>query len=141
MTDSNNNTNHNSGSNHYDDENGTSSSTSGTNTLNNNSKASSTTPSPLPPGLSNLYNSDADTAGSRQDSIEGDVCFPPGDDKDDRNGIDFDALEEYIQEEQRNHHNDHHPRRRRLSNMVSSDTRKVGSWYGDRLKVHIIIIL
>ncbi|KAI9252812.1 hypothetical protein BDA99DRAFT_520135 [Phascolomyces articulosus] len=121
----------------YEDEihshHGTNSSSSGANTLNNNSKASSTTPSPLPPGLNNLYNSDADTAGSRQDSIEGDVCFPTVDDKDDQKGIDFDALEEYIQEEQRNHHNEHHPRRRRLSNMIS-DTRKLGSWYGDRLK-------
>ncbi|KAI8142661.1 hypothetical protein BJV82DRAFT_133558 [Fennellomyces sp. T-0311] len=111
----------------YDDENHSHNGTSstGTNTLNNNSKAS--TP-PL-----HLYSSDADTAGSRQDSIEEDVCFPAVDEKNDQTGIDFDALEEFIQEEQRNNHNDHHPRRRRLSNMLS-ETRKFGSVYGDRIK-------
>lgn len=83
-----------------------------------------------PDGLMmNIYNSDVDTAGSRRDSIEEDVCFPNADEEN-SSGIDFEALEEFIREEQRTKDQ---PRRRRLSNM----SRKLNGYYGDRLKVFL----
>ncbi|KAJ8662681.1 hypothetical protein O0I10_001645 [Lichtheimia ornata] len=86
----------------------------------------SSTTNGKPDGLMNIYNSDVDTAGSRRDSIEEDVCFPNADEKN-SSGIDFDVLEEFIREEQRTKDP---PRRRRLSNM----SRKLNGYYGDRLK-------
>lgn len=85
-----------------------------------------------------MYNSDVDTA-SRGGSIEEDVCFPPADAKDEKGGIDFEALEEYIIEERRAlaaNDAQQNARRRRLSNMGGfGDGKRYGSFYGDRMKV------
>ncbi|GAA5814325.1 hypothetical protein MFLAVUS_007819 [Mucor flavus] len=84
------------------------------------------------------YNSDIESSSnSRMSSVEGDVCFPTPNKKEE-SGIDYEGLEEYIAEEKKDLQQDNKKdtsntkRRRRLSTMGGSDNRRY-SMYGDRM--------
>lgn len=86
------------------------------------------------------YNSDIESSSnSRMSSVEGDVCFPTPNKKEE-SGIDYEGLEEYIAAEKKDLQQDNKKdtsntkRRRRLSTMGGSDNRRY-SMYGDRMMV------
>ncbi|OBZ83558.1 putative metal ion transporter C17A12.14 [Choanephora cucurbitarum] len=81
------------------------------------------------------YHSDIETSSnSPTSSVEVDVCFPTPNKKDEE-GIDYEALEEYVKQEKQETFEQKYertPRRRRLSTLGASDGRRY-SMYGDRM--------
>lgn len=85
------------------------------------------------------YHSDMESSvNSRMSSVEGDVCFPTPNKKEE-SGIDYECLENFIAKEKKELQEDRKDgtkRRRRLSTMGGSENRRY-SMYGSRTKVFI----
>ncbi|CAO3614448.1 unnamed protein product [Mucor fragilis] len=81
------------------------------------------------------YHSDIETSSnSRMSSVEVDVCFPTPNKKEE-GGVDYEALEEFIENEKKEaaeHKHEKTQHRRRLSTMGASESRRY-SMYGDRM--------
>lgn len=83
------------------------------------------------------YHSDIETSSnSPMSSVEVDVCFPTPNKKEE-GGVDYEALEEFIENEKKEaaeHKHEKTQHRRRLSTMGASESRRY-SMYGDRMMV------